>query len=221
MLFKKQEHHYRRRNQRRGATGGATMRRRLWAAAALLVIAPAAASAAPAAERRAAAAEVHVTGADGASFRIELLLTQILPSSDAVLDAAVTRCVRTDCTTIRTRLAVPGPEFALAEDGSSAALATTAFGTALTAAWSSDGPGSTTLLTTRAARSGAGAAAQETTRPARAWISLAGVRCSTSQAQLQTAPFVGAADTITEQPADHAPPGLTSTGGKAPRCAPA
>lgn len=197
------------------------MKRKLLAAAVLFAVAPGAAAAAPAAERRAAAAELEVTGSDGASYQIELLLTQVLPSSDGVLDAAITRCVRTACTTTTTRLILSDSDFDLAEDGSAARLATDAFGAMLTATWSSEGPASTTLVATRAARSGAGAAVQETTKRARARIALAGLRCSTHDAHLQTGAFVGVGDTLTEQPVDETPPGLTRTAGKAPRCSPA
>lgn len=197
------------------------MKRKLLTAAVLLAVVPGAAAAAPVAERRAAAAELEVTGTDGASYRIELLLTQVLPSSDAVLDALITRCVRTVCTTTQTRRVVPDSDFDLAEDGSAARLATRTFGAMLTATWSSDGPASTTLVATRAARSGAGAAVQETTRGARARIELAGLRCVTDDAHLQMGAFVGAGDTLTEQPVDETPPGLTRTAGRAPRCSPA
>jgi hypothetical protein len=195
------------------------MRFRLVVAVAMLAVVPAAASsAAPAAERRAAAAEVDVLGSDGASYRIEILLTQVLPTPEAVLDASVTRCAGTDCATTTTRRVIKPGEFQLDEQGTAAWLKTRAFGAVVSVAWQGGGTGSTTLLTTRAGRSSAGAAVQETTRPASARVEFAGLRCGTRQAHLQQSAFAGAGDTVTERPIEETPRGLLPAFGRTPRC---
>lgn len=199
---------------------GVRMRATVLAAVVLAVALPMSAVAAPAAERRSADAVVHIAGADGAAYRLDLAVTQVLPSPDAVLDAVLTRCVATDCEEVALRRVLREDEFRLAEDGKQAAVTTEAFGLPLTASWRASGDAAATLVAVRGASSSAGVGIDEKTRPAAARVTLGRLGCDIRDARIHTAVFAGAGDVVSEREANAVPAGLVPRGGKSPRCAP-